>query len=101
MTIKEQLHRVIDELDDERAGEVLALALGTSSRNGDPATGVPRGPEAGVDVDRESLWQLARPVTAADPLRRIVGLLGDDGPPYMSADEHRYLADSYGDLHDQ
>ncbi len=101
MTIKQQLHRVIDELDDEHAGDVLAFALRASSRNRDPATSVLGGPEAGVDVDRESLWHLARPVTAADPLWRIVGLLGDDGPPDMSADKHRYLADSYGDLHDE
>ena len=100
MTVKEQLHRIVDELDDERAVEVLAFALQRFPSGVLPGSDGSHAAEPGVDVDRESLWQVARPVTADDPLWGIVGMI-DDGPTDVSTNKHRYLADAYGDLHEK
>lgn len=101
VTVKERLHQVIDELDDERAVEVLTFALRASTAGVLTRTDASRPPEPGVDLDRESLWQIARPVTAEDPLWGIIGMIADDGPTDVSSNKHRYLADVYGDLHEK
>jgi hypothetical protein len=100
VTIKERLHQLVDELDDERATEVLAFALRASVRSAEPPNGSILATEPGVDVDSESLWQVARPVTGDDPLWSIVGVIDGDGPTDVSSSKHRYLANLYGDLHD-
>ena len=101
MTIKEQLHQVIDELDDERAREVLTFAMRATSRDVFAMPEPSPFPEPGVEVDRESLWQIARPVTADDPLWGIIGMIDDDGPTDMASNKHKYLAEVYGDLHEK
>jgi hypothetical protein len=100
MTVKQQLHSVIDNLDDASAVEVLAFALG-AVRHVPFASSVGIVAERGVDVDRETLWQVARPITDADPFWSTPGLLDDDGPADVSSDKHRYLAEIYGDLHNE
>jgi hypothetical protein len=101
VTVKEQLHAVVENLDEEDAAEVLAFALRAASRTGGASTREPGSLEPGIDVDRETLWQVARPITGDDPLWTIVGLLDDDGPDDMSSDKHKYLAAIYADLHDE
>jgi hypothetical protein len=99
VTIKERLHQLVDELDDERANEVLAFALRASAPEVGSENGSLLAAEPGVDVDAESLWHLAVPVAADDPLWTIVGMVDDDGPADMSSNKYRYLAERYGDLH--
>ena len=101
MTIKEQLHQVIEELDEEHASKVLTFALGVASPDVLTTPELARGREPGVDVDRESLWRIARPVTADDPLWRIIGMIDDDGPTDVASNKHKYLDEAYGDLHEE
>jgi hypothetical protein len=101
MTVKQQLHAVVDDLDEESATEVLAFALRSARRDRDKEHGGPSASEPGIDVDRENLWQVARPMTDDDPFWSNPGLLDDDGPSDMSSDKHRYLARIYANLHDE
>jgi len=101
MSIKQQLHAVVDDLDEESASEVLSFALwaiGRTSVGVRVDSGVS---EPGVDIDRESLWHVARPITDHDSFWSNAGLLDDEGPSDMSSDKHRYLARIYADLHDE
>ena len=107
MTVREQLQAEVEELDEETAEMVLAFVRGLTA----PAT--KRSPNLGsfeersqatkpaVHVNRESLRQIARPLTENDALWGIVGILGDDGPSDMSSNKHKYLAEIYGDLHEE
>jgi hypothetical protein len=101
MTVKERLHAIIDELDDHTVAEMLEFVLQQADRAEEPQVQTSSSPGPGVDVDRESLWQVARPVTSDDPLWTIVGLVDDNGPTDMSANKHAYLAKIYGDLHEE
>jgi hypothetical protein len=52
MTVKQQLHTVVDALDDETATEVLAFALRSIRRAADGERSIPIASEPGIDVDR-------------------------------------------------
>jgi hypothetical protein len=77
MTVKEQLHSLIDELDDRRAIEVLEFITHAS--------------------DTRKAFDLADipPITEDDPLWNIVDLVGDeyDGPTDVSTNKYRYIAE--------
>jgi len=76
LTIKEQLHKLVDRLDDVRAEALLML----------------------LDEARAQEAQLAaaKPITADDPLFRLVDLIDPsiDVPGDVSSDIHRYVADA-------
>src|SRR5688500_11431150 len=101
MTIKEQLHQIVDQLDDEHAADVLPFAMRVSSHGAVTSTDRPHTLAPGVDVDRETLWQIARPLSIDDPISEIFGMIDDDGPTDVASNKHRYLAATYGDLHDK
>ncbi len=75
MTVKERLHQIIDELDDERAEAVLVLLT-----HAEPAE-QPRSDKGPTSVD--------------DPLWQIVGMVGDEyeGPTDVSSNKYRYIAE--------
>jgi len=75
MTVKERLHQIIDELDDERAEAVLILLT-------HPALAEqPRSDKGSTSVD--------------DPLWQIVGMVGEEyeGPADVSTNKYRYIAE--------
>jgi hypothetical protein len=73
---RDQLHQLIDELDDARAAALLTL------------------------LDREhynaALLASAKPMTADDPLWKLADLIDPaiDVPSDVSSDIHRYVADA-------
>jgi hypothetical protein len=77
MTVKEQLHSLIEEMDDQRAIEVLDF--------------ITRRPDSRKAV---SLVDIP-PITEDDPLWNIVDLVGDeyDGPTDVSSNKYRYIAE--------
>ena len=107
MTVKEQLLSEVEELDEESAAMVLAFVREVVAPSPVPPPDQssnearPRLTKPAVHVDAETLWRSARPLTKNDPLWGIVGLLDDDGPTDMSANKHKYLAEIYGDLHEE
>jgi hypothetical protein len=72
MSVKERLHQIIDELDDERAEAVLVLLTHAEQ---------PRSDKGSTSVD--------------DPLWQIVGMVGDEyeGPTDVSSNKYRYIAE--------
>jgi hypothetical protein len=101
VTVKQQLHVLVDDLDDESAAEVLDFALRAARRATDDGLSAPIATVSSTDVDRDSLWQVARPISHDDPFWSNPGLLDDDGPRDMSSNKHGYLAEIYADLHDE
>jgi len=100
MTVREQLHQLVDQIeaiDVEEALRYLSTLVTTASNGrGGPARRV-----GGVDVpDRETLQRLARPIEDDDPLWELVGIVGDEyeGPTDVSSNKYKYLADAYADL---
>ena len=77
MTIKEQLHKLVDELTDE---QVKAMLLHFAHRESGQTETIDLGPGTSED----------------DPFWEIVGLVGDeyDGPTDVSANIHKYVADA-------
>jgi hypothetical protein len=77
MTVKEQLHSLIEELDDQRAIEVLDF--------------ITRRPDSRKAVSLADI----PPITEDDPLWNIVDLVGDeyDGPTDVSSNKYRYIAE--------
>ena len=77
MTVKEQLHSLIEELDDQRAIEVLDFITNGS--------------------DMRKAFNLADipPITDGDPLWNIIDLVGEeyDGPTDVSSNKYRYIAE--------
>jgi hypothetical protein len=100
MTAREQLHRLVDqieEIDIEEALRYLGALVTTTSNGGADRTRQ----VGGVDVpDRETLRRLARPIEADDPLWDLVGIVGDEyeGPTDVSSNKYKYLAEAYADL---
>ena len=76
--IKNELHAIVDSLDESDLPVVLGILRGMS---GD---------------DRGQ----ANHLTFEDPLWDIVGMIDDDGPTDMAENHDRYLADAYADTHD-
>jgi len=75
MTVKERLHQLIDELDDERAEAMLTL--------------LSRAPQSEQEHDQKG------PTSADDPLWQIVGMVGDEysGPTDVSSNKYRSIAE--------
>lgn len=97
MTIKDDLHSLIDRLDEEQASAMLRVGTRLEQYGqGQPLSGL----EAGIDVDRDTLMLFVQPVTEDDPFWSAPPF-DDDGPTDMSTNKHRYLAEIYGDLHDE
>lgn len=99
MTVKEQLHQIIDDLDDERAEAALVVLIKLSD---EPA---PARDSRRMRVSRdintpEELMAIARPTSADDPLWNIVGMV-KDGPPDLAENHDTYLAEAYADLHEE
>jgi hypothetical protein len=77
VTVKEQLHSLIEELDDQRAIEVLDfITHGSDTRKALNLADIP-------------------PITEDDPLWNIIDLVGDeyDGPTDVSSNKYRYIAE--------
>lgn len=98
MTVKEQLHELVDGLDE--TGESLALGYLmriTGRSNGRNSLATPEddlrvGVQNVADVDTLSF---------DDPLWGLVGIVDDDGPTDVSTNADKYLADYYADNHDK
>jgi hypothetical protein len=81
---KPELLRLVEEV--EASGKPCVL-----QRNGqDVAVMLP------IEADALEL----RSTSEDDPLWGIVGMFTSDGPSDVSSNKHKYLADAYGDLHE-
>lgn len=98
MTIKDELHLLVDRLDDERAMTLLTIAARIEQSESDE---IIRGTEAGIDVDRDTLFLLTRPVSEGDSFWSAPPLDEEEGPTDMATNKYKYLAEAYGDLHDK
>src|SRR5262249_17258604 len=98
MTAKDQVHKLIDALDDADAEFVLRYLKRLRSRDsGSIAI------DEDEEMSAEEILRLARPITADDPLWNIVGMAdsGPNRPTDVSRNKHKYLADAYADLHEE
>lgn len=79
MTPREQLHQLINELDEERVEAVLLLLTVPAQA-------------AGLASERVG----GEEETSDDPFGGLVGMIGDeyDGPTDVSANIHKYVADA-------
>jgi hypothetical protein len=98
---RDRLHAGVEDLDDAYASEVLEFALHTLVPTTDGLDGLPHRQESGVEVDRQTLWEVARPITAEDRLWTIVGLLENDGPTDMLSNKRPFLSEIYANLKDK
>jgi len=80
MTVKERLHKIIDELDDQRAEEALTLLTGLETA-------------AAENVD------FGQGTSEDDPFWDLIDLIGDECvvPTDVSANIHKYVADAIED----
>jgi hypothetical protein len=80
MTVRDQLHKLIDEIDDQRAEAMLTLLVGSTTRASEDA-----GSGTGISDD--------------DPFWGLVGLVGDEyeGPTDVSSNIHKYVAEAIED----
>jgi len=91
-TVKNDLHQLVDSLDDERLGEARALLQGLLlTRNADVSVAA---------AQEKNELALASPFTFNDPLWGIVGII-KDGPADLSERHDHYLADAHGDSHER
>ncbi|MGH2531701.1 MAG: hypothetical protein ACRDJW_05285 [Thermomicrobiales bacterium] len=99
MTVKEQLHQIVDALDDERAEAALVVLV--KMLNEPVGAGDPRRVSGARDIATpEELRAVARSTSADDPLWEIVGMI-KDGPSDLAENHDKYLADAYADLHEE
>lgn len=98
MSVKDQVHQLVDVLDAAAAESVLRYLKRLTSRDGGAIV-----IDEDEDLTAEEILRLARPVTADDPLWNIIGMAdsGPEGPTDVSRNKHKYLADAYADLHEE
>jgi hypothetical protein len=97
MAVKEELRALIDRLDDEQASVMMLVATRLANNERIRPAELEK---MGIDVDAETIMLLSRPVTNDDPFWGAPPLI-DDGPTDMSSNKHKYLAEIYGDLHEE
>lgn len=105
MTTREALLSVVETLSDEEVARVLgyadAISHGRRHVNG---TFVDR--SIPTDDDEEHDDELTHVVPKAgfapgSPLWDLVGFIKTDGPTDMAENHDKYLAEAYGDLHEE
>ena len=93
MTVKEMIHRMVDELPDEDAESVYAYLLVANDSGSQPGS-----PYASMTKDEPAEWmKLGKPTSADDPLWNLVGIIDDDGPTDVAGNHDKYLAEAHLD----
>jgi hypothetical protein len=103
MTVKEQVHELVEALDDTDARLTLRFLSRLTSRAPDTATPGILALDEDDATDSEDWLARGRPLTLDSPLWNIVGMAdsGPEGPTDVSRNKHKYLADAYADLHEE
>src|SRR5438874_2353533 len=88
VTVKDQVHELVDVLDDADAEAVLSYLTRLTSKGGGAIV-----IEEDEDLTAEEVLRLAQPITEDDPLWNIIGMAdsGPDGPTDVSRNKHKYL----------
>ena len=75
-SVRNRLHELVDEMDDDRADAMLTLLVGGTAFRG-------------------SQGALKGPTSEDDPLWEISGMVGDEyeGPTDVSTNKYRYIAE--------
>lgn len=91
MTVKDEIHQLIDGLDDAQTLAVLDY-LHRLSANGDSLT-----TEQLTEAVDDDAWEIrdSKPFTMDDPLWDIVGIGRSEGPTDVSENVDHYLAEAY------
>jgi hypothetical protein len=89
MTVKEELHHIIDELSDGTADRLLILVRAF-------VAGKAQDDRAVRDKEPVDWMKRGEPLTPDDPLLDLVGLITNDGPDDVAANHDTYLAAIYG-----
>ncbi|MCC6793207.1 MAG: hypothetical protein IT336_16100 [Thermomicrobiales bacterium] len=94
MTVKELIHKLVDELPAADAERMLDYLR--SIADGRNAGAVPFGSTTKSD-DADEWLKLGRPTAEDDPLWNLTGIIDDNGPTDVSSNLDAYLADAYLD----
>jgi hypothetical protein len=88
MILKEELHHLIETLDEGAAVEALSVVRILAAEN-----------EPEDDETAQALLARAKPFTFDDPLWNIVGMIDGESPIDVSGNKYHYLAEAYTDHH--
>ncbi len=102
MTVRETLRSAVETLSDEESARVLGYVEAIAALRGH-ANGVP---VEDLPAEDEYVDELAQLVPKAgfslgSPLWDLVGFIKTDGPTDMAENHDKYLAEIYGDLHEE
>jgi hypothetical protein len=103
MTVKEQVHELVEALDEADANLVLRYLIRLTSNETDSSSRRALVIDEDDLIGPEDLLRIGKPFTFDDPLWNIVGMAdsGPEGPTDVSRNKHKYLADAYADLHEE
>lgn len=102
MTVREEIHQLIDALDDAQTLAVLDYLHRLSVNGNAVRTENPTSARPEVEIGDEGN-KLGRPTSKDDPLWNIVGMVGQeyDGPTDVASNKHKYLAEIYAERHEE
>jgi hypothetical protein len=96
MTVKEELHELVEVLDDSHAREALDYLRWLAAAEDAVATeGEQPGNEGEVDGEGVEYLKFGRPTSTADSLWNIVGIGRSDEPTDVATCKDEYLAEAY------
>lgn len=92
-TTKDELHAIVESLDESDLSTALTILRGISTSDSD------RAQDGTVDVLPQRSGD--SDVEPQHPWYDFIGIIDDDGPTDVSENHDKYLADAYMDNHDE